>query len=205
LQALTEFPVIGVVAFVTTNVDGLLVLMIFLADRAYDARHIVLGQLAAVALWLLISVGIAHAALALPTQWLALLGVLPVGLGLLKLVELRRADGAAEIAPLEPATQGLLKRVHSRAGAVALVAVSNGADNIALYVALFANSTRAEITGFSVLFLVLAGLWCGLAHALVRTPWLGARIGDGSQKLLPFILIGLGVHILSKGLVGGSG
>jgi cadmium resistance protein CadD (predicted permease) len=204
MHGLTEFLAIGVVAFVSTNVDGLLVLMIFLADRTYDARHVVLGQFAAVALWLLISVGIAHAALVLPTQWLALLGVLPVGLGLLKLVESRRADGADEIAPLEPETQGLLKRVHSRAGAVALVAVSNGADNIALYVALFANSTRAEITGYSVLFLVLAGLWCGLAHLLVRTPWLGQRIGDSGQKLLPFILIGLGVYILSKGLVGGA-
>src|SRR5262245_55278565 len=178
--------------------------MIFFADCECTPAHIAAGQLLATALWIGISVVAAAAALAIPSQWLAVLGVIPIGLGLAKFKALRASSAsfADELEQVELDTHRSLRRTHSRVGAVALVALANGGDNIAEYIALFSTSTPEQIAWLAALFVGLAAAWFALAFYLVRHSWLGIRIEQYGERFLPVVLIGLGLYILAKGLSG---
>jgi len=201
---LLELLALGTLAFVATNVDGLLVLMVFFADAEFAPIHIASGQLIAATLWVGISVAASAAAVTVPTQWLAWLGVIPIGLGLAKLKVARAGSVslAVELEQVEADKRRSLRRTHSRVGAVALVALANGGDNIAVYIALFSTSTPERIAGFAALFLGLAAGWCALAYALVHHTGLGMRIEQYGERVLPMVLIGLGLYILAKGFTG---
>ncbi len=195
---------LGAAAFISTNVDGLLVLMVFFADSEFAPAQIAAGQLAATALWIVISVAASAAALALPTHWLALLGLVPIVLGLTRLKVLRASgdEPAEERTAVEAEKDRSLRRTHSRVGAVALIALANGGDNVAVYVALFATSTPTQIAAFSGVFLGLATVWCVAAYWLVRRTWLGVEIERYGERALPVVLIALGLYIVGKGLAG---
>ena len=79
---------------------------------------------------------------------------------------------------------------------VAIVTASNGADNIAVYTPLFAVQTMVERGITVVVFLVMTGLWCGIAAWLVRHPIFGPPIRRWGRPLLPAVLIGLGILVL---------
>jgi len=199
-----ELLALGTLAFVATNVDGLLVLMVFFADAEFAPIQIAAGQLVAATLLVGISVAASVAVVTMPTQWLALLGIIPIGLGLAKLKVARAGSAslAAELEQVEADKRRSLRRTHSRVGAVALVALANGGDNIAVYTALFSTSTPERIAGFAALFLCLAAGWCVLAYSLVHHTGLSVRIEQYGERVLPMVLIGLGFYILAKGLTG---
>ena len=44
--------------------------------------------------------------------------------------------------------------------------------------------------------LVMTALWCALAHWLVNHPTLGAPIRRYGHRILPFVLIGVGVMVM---------
>src|SRR5262249_36647583 len=201
---LLELIAVGTLAFVATNVDGLLVLMVFFADSDFAPIHIAAGQLIAATLLVGISVVASAAAVTIPTQWLAWLGVIPIGLGLgkLKVARAGSAGLAGEREQVDTDERRSLRRTHSRVAAVALVALANGGDNIAVYIALFSTSAPERIAGFAALFVGLAAGWCALAYSLVHHPWLGMRIEQYGERVLPMVLIGLGFYILAKGLTG---
>ena len=45
-------------------------------------------------------------------------------------------------------------------------------------------------------FAVLTAAWCGLAHWLVNHPTVGAPIRRYGHRVLPFVLIGVGVMVM---------
>lgn len=124
---------LGTVAFVSTNVDGLVVLTVFCADSDFRAAQVVAGQLLATTAWVAVSALAALAAVVIPTRWLGLVGLLPILLGLIQFKALRDEGwGGGNDAPDEPLQSYSVKQTPSRIGAVALVVLAKGADNIAV-------------------------------------------------------------------------
>ena len=80
--------------------------------------------------------------------------------------------------------------------AVAAVTIANGGDNLGIYTPLFATRTGPEVALLIAVFAILTGVWCLLAHGLVNHPALGAPIRRYGRRVLPFVLMGLGVLIL---------
>jgi cadmium resistance protein CadD (predicted permease) len=175
---------VGVVVFASTNVDDLLVLLAFFADPRYRARQVVLGQL--VGITALTAAGLAAAllSLVLPPAQLGLLGLVPLGLGVVKLVRRPRAEGAEQA------------RGAAAVLAVAAVTIANGGDNLAVYVPLFATRRPWQVAVIAATFLVMTLVWCALSYALVTHATLGPPLRRWGTRLLPFVLIGLGVYIL---------
>jgi cadmium resistance protein CadD (predicted permease) len=68
-----------------------------------------------------------------------------------------------------------------------------------VYIPLFANNPKS-IGVYAVLFAVMTAMWCALGYALVNNPIAGQHVRRYGHVLLPFVLIGLGVHILSDAL-----
>jgi len=179
----------AVIVFATTNVDDLALLSMFFADRAYRPRNVVVGQFVGITALVAASALGAFAALALPPGWLALVGLAPLGLGVHKLVQFwRKRDAAGEALPRRPRSLQVL--------AVASVTIANGGDNIAVYVPLFAANQNA-IRIYVAVFAGMTGMWCAAGYFLVNNARFGARVARYGHVLLPFILIGIGAHILA--------
>ena len=81
---------------------------------------------------------------------------------------------------------------------VAAVTFSGG-EEIGIYTALFAtnNDVAAIITLISVV-MVLTALWCFLANYLIQHSFLADISRRVGNRILPFVLIGLGVYILTE-------
>lgn len=189
---------LAVVVFVSTNIDDIFLLSAFFADRHLRPWSIVAGQFLGIGVLVAASTLAALAALVVPEGWVALLGLVPLGLGIRRLLDLRRGDaeeGEAEV--LERTAQ---RRTRSQALAVSGVTIANGGDNLGVYIPLFAS--QAEwIPVYAAVFAVMTGLWCGMGWLLVNNRWLGAPLRRYGHVLLPIVLVGLGLYILSGALV----
>jgi cadmium resistance protein CadD (predicted permease) len=189
VSGLLEAALLGVVAFAATNVDDLFVLTAFFADPSSRAWHVVLGQYLGIAVLTVASMACALAALAIPTAWVGLLGLLPVAIGVKKLYEARRRIEA----PAPP-----LRAAGTAALSVAAVTVANGGDNLVIYISLFASQSRSSWLLLAGVFAVLTGLWCVVGLSLVRHRTLGPLLRRHGRRVLPWLLIGLGVYIIVR-------
>lgn len=183
----------AIVLFTVTNIDDLIVLALFFARAravGVGGRAVVLGQYAG---FLVIVAGClvgAAGAGALPSRVIRLLGVIPILLGLWVGWREWRGD---EDSPA-PAV--------SSWWAVAGVTVANSGDNIGVYVPAFAGRSVAVLAGFTLVFLVLVGVWCLIGRVLTGHPAVTSAVHRWGDVLTPLALIGIGCAILT-GLFGG--
>ncbi|WP_437821090.1 cadmium resistance transporter [Sorangium sp. So ce1078] len=189
---------VSVVVFISTNVDDILLISAFFADPGFTPRQVVAGQLLGMGALVVASAACALLAVRVPDGWIGLLGLLPLALGLRGLWALRRGSGKADddddAADKPPGGAARFKAL-----AVAGVTIANGGDNLGVYIPLF-SSTPEHVPLHAAVFAVMTGAFCALGHHLVHHPILGSRIRRHGRVALPFVLIGLGLWILSDAL-----
>lgn len=188
MEALAQLG-LATVAFATTNVDDILLLAAFFADPRLRPRAVVAGQFLGIGLLTVASAVVAAASLAVPPGWVALLGIVPLMLGIVKLIQLLRPIPTGQEEDLS-SVQG-----RSQAFAVATVTIANGGDNLGVYIPIFANNPSG-VPWFAAVFAVLTAVWCVAGYALVNNRWFGERLSRIAQVILPFVLIGIGLHVL---------
>lgn len=192
--------VVGVMLFATTNIDDIFLTMAFFADPRLDRRAVVAGKFLGIGAIVAVSTAAAACAMAVPPEWVALLGLAPLGLGLHRLWSAWRAPpGAADEDDGATAAAGSLV---AQACSVAGVTAANGGDNLGVYVPVFTEQFQA-IPVFTVIFAVMTGLWCVGGNLLVNHRLIAATMRRLAGRLLPWVLIVLGVCILAgaRGLV----
>src|SRR5215469_5921817 len=128
--------------------------------------------------------------LVIPTAYIGLLGMGPIAIGIKKLYYLVR-NQETEISVV--GTGG-----HGRRLTVAVVTMANGGDNIAMYTALLATCDRFDMPVVGIVFAIMTGFWCLGAHWLVNHRAIGLPIRTQAHRMVPFVLIGLGILILIK-------
>lgn len=178
-------PALGL--FVVTNVDDLLILVLFFgraAGRPGAAWRVVAGQYLGFTATVAVSVAGALGAAQLPESWLPWLGVLPIALGLHAAWEAWRHDDDTGRLP----AAGVLP--------VAAITFVNGGDNIGVYVPVFSRSDPAGVTVYVVVFLLLVAVWCAAGRLLVSHRLVAQALVKWGDYLLPVVLIGIGVLIL---------
>ena len=85
-----------------------------------------------------------------------MLGIVPILIGLKKLLDLyREHEETAESLEQPPDAGG-----NGRAVSVAIVTMANGGDNIGIYTPSFAIRSASEIAVIALIFFVMAALWC---------------------------------------------
>jgi cadmium resistance transport/sequestration family protein len=184
-------------AFISTNLDDILLLVMWFAqvNTTFRRRHIVAGQYLGFVATIAISLLGFAGALALPRSLVGLLGLLPIALGVRGL--LRRSQPDDDDKPTLSDRNPLLASLLSpQTYGVAAVTLANGADNVSIYVPLFASQRPAELTLIIVVFLLLMGVWCYIGYRLVRHPTMARLLAHYGGRLLPYVLIGLGVYIM---------
>ncbi|MFM7548138.1 MAG: cadmium resistance transporter [Cyanobacteriota bacterium] len=196
-SSLPSTVLLGIGLFASTNIDDIFLTMAFFVDHRLGRTAIVVGKFVGIGSLTLLSAIAAAGSLVVSPEWIALLGFVPLGLGLHALWANRRAALVTEDDDrIEKAPTAFLAQV----GAVAGVTAANGGDNLGVYVPVFAEDFSA-IPVFVVVFALMTLLWCVAGHLLVSHPRLIGSIRRLSRRLLPYVLIDLGVLILS-GAVG---
>jgi cadmium resistance protein CadD (predicted permease) len=197
---------LGIAVFVATDIDDLFVLMLFFSSSNYKAHQVILGQYLGIGLLVVVGAIGSLIALVVPPIVVGLMGLLPIAIGVKKLLELRRKN-AEEQEDGEIPQKNLQQNNGNRASrlsflTVAGVTVANGGDNIAVYVPLFASSsTLSESIVLVAIFLVTTAAWCAIAYYLVDHRFIATRISRIGHILLPFVLIGLGIYILAEAFI----
>lgn len=186
---------VAVVVFVATNVDDILLLAAFFADPGLGSRTVVVGQFIGIGTLVLVSTCLSLVALAVPEGYTSLLGVVPLALGLWKVREIwaPNEDGADQARDAEHRAES---RTHSQLLAVAGVTIASGADNLGVYIPIFARDPEA-IPVYAVAFMVLTAVWCAAGNLLVRSPGIGTHLRQYGHVLLPIVLVALGLWILA--------
>lgn len=188
------FPLIGIgiSAFVATNIDDIFVLMLFFSTLNFRKGQVVIGQYFGIGLLVLISTLGSLLALVVPQYIIGLLGLVPISIGIIRLVQLRKKNNS-----ISEKTSQISRWSHLPILTVAAVTFSNGGDNIGIYTPLFAKySLAGEVIFISLIFMIMTGFWCVAAYYLVRHPLIASRIKKTGHIIFPCVLIGLGIYIL---------
>lgn len=187
---------IAIGVFASTNIDDIFLLAAFFSDKELRVRSIVLGQCLGIGLLVAVSCIIAFFSLALPPGYVSFLGALPLYLGIRKLPSLWTVtEDAKEEENVQTQEKIIEKNTGSQIMAVSAVTLANGGDNLGVYIPMFANSL-SSIPLFVLIFAIMTLLWCFLGHVLVNNKIAGHWIRRYGHKVLPVVLIILGLHIL---------
>ncbi len=190
---------IGIAGFAATNVDDIFLLIMFFSDSSmtFPVKQVVIGQYIAIGLLVAISALGFFFSMAVPTYVIGLLGIVPIAIGLRKLALFTKKKES-------DVNQAVRDKSKSNLAfaAVASVTFSNGGDNIGVYTPLFAKyNSLSQITALATIFMAMTAVWCIAAYYLVNHPLVASKIHRIGHIILPFVLIGLGIHILTESFV----
>lgn len=178
---------LSIVVFVATNIDDIFILLGMLCDPRLRLRHVVVGQYLGLGALYAVSIAASLVSLVLAPAYVGLLGLAPIMIGLKQLYDLGKPDDDAPESGRSAA--GVLS--------VAAITIANGGDNIGIYTPLFATRSWMEIAIIGAAFALMTALWIAAAHWFISHPTLGAPIRKYGPRLVPFVLIGLGVLIMT--------
>jgi cadmium resistance protein CadD (predicted permease) len=193
-----DFPAlvgVGIAAFVSTNIDDLFILMVFFATARFPFSQIVLGQYIGMGSLIGVSLAGSLIALVLPHNLIGLVGLFPIAIGIKELLELHKKGDKEDD---ERLANKLLRSKKTRLPFLTVAAITfSGGEEIGIYTTLFATNNEVEsiIILISVV-MVLTALWCFLASYLVKHSFLANVFRSVGSRLLPYVLIGLGIYIL---------
>ncbi|MCY7321123.1 MAG: cadmium resistance transporter [Phormidesmis sp. CAN_BIN36] len=198
---LTNTIAAGISAFVATNLDDVVILMLFFAqtNSTFRPKHIVVGQYLGFSVLLLASLPGFLGGLIVPKSWIGLLGLVPIVIGLHQLIHLKSEDNQTQMitSPSSDSKASTLAEfLAPQSYQVAAVTIANGGDNIGIYLPLFARSDLVSLSVILSVFLMMVGMWCYIANQLVRHPIVARVFMRYGSAIVPFVLIGLGVFIL---------
>lgn len=196
---------VGLSSFVATNLDDIIILMIFFTQvsSTFRRRHIVVGQYLGFLALLLASLPGYFGGLVVPKAWLGLLGFLPIWIGISQLLKREADKPEVKAVSNEPTFRNktsmmtaLSSLLSPQVYQVAAVTIANGADNVGIYIPLFASSSLPRLAVMVGIFLILVGVWCWIAEQLTRQRAIAALLTRYGHRAMPFLLVGLGLYIL---------
>lgn len=186
-----DVAITSILAFVSTNIDDIFLLMLLYAQATESRarRSILAGRYAGTGFLLAVSILGAYGLQFVSGQYLRLLGLVPIGLGIKAWVDYRRQkDGVEDEESTELRRIGFLT--------VALITVSAGGDNIGVYIPLFAGYGVPQLICVTVVFAVMTALWSWLGERLADLPLIRQKIRQYKDRAVAVIFVVLGVYIL---------
>ena len=186
----TIFAAIG--AFAVTNVDDFVLLTILFIDsqtRGGMRRwNIIAGQYLGFIILLVISGVGAVGLVVIRTEWVGWLGLLPLVIGVYRLIKVARYG--AEYVERPAGLNGVLS--------VAAATAANGGDNLALYVLIFHTQAPFDTTITVAVFLLLLAIWCAGASLVgTRAKVISVLVHVG-EWLVPGVYFIIGSIILVR-------
>jgi cadmium resistance protein CadD (predicted permease) len=209
------------VAMATTFDDNIYLTGFFSeTNRTFRPLHVVVGELLGFTVLIGTSFLVSRVlAKTIPLSAIGWLGLMPILIGLANLVELVRPTPPRELQPPHqgPRTEGFATRQLSlttvlrehQTYKVSAVTLSNGGNNLSIYIPLMAASSSGGALLTVVVCYLAVITWLSLSFRLTRLPFVAIHLSRHARRLFPFVLMWLGFRILSdsgawKGLGGGN-
>jgi cadmium resistance protein CadD (predicted permease) len=194
-------PLIALAAFASTNVDDLFLLGSLFVDAEFRTISIVVGQFLGMSLLVAISILATVLTVSIPGEWLCFLGMAPLLLGLDRLWKLfarkpRSSLTNADRSDFVGKENLRFGWARSEAVFVTLLTVANGGDNLSVYIPLF-SVQRTLIPLYVLVFGLMTALWCFLGAYLTSHRRFGTAVKRYGRFIIPFVLIGIGLNVLS--------
>ncbi|MBE9057616.1 cadmium resistance transporter [Sphaerospermopsis sp. LEGE 08334] len=191
----------GVVAFSATNIDDIVILLVFFAqvDDNFRPWQIVIGQYLGFTILVILSLPGLFGGLILPENLIGLLGLIPIAMGI-SIVVNQETDSLAEVSPEITLSTTSKNRIflNSQIYTVAMVTIANGSDNISIYIPLFSSTSLYSFLVIIALFFFLLAVWCYAAYKLTHQKKIANFLTKYVNSLVPFVLMGLGFLIVWK-------
>ncbi|QYF84891.1 CadD family cadmium resistance transporter [Brevibacterium sp. PAMC21349] len=196
-------------AFIVTNIDDIFVLMLlFSQSKAHTnvtdvgkinmqtkknliyPRDIVIGQYLGFSLLVLISLLGTFGVMLIPEQWVGLLGLIPIYLGIKLFIKGEDEDEGAIISSLN---SGRFSKLFM---SVAFITFANGGDNIGIYVPFFSTLGTNQLSITVITFLVMVAIWCYIGYRLAAFRHVSEILEKYGRWIIPIVFIGLGIYIM---------
>ncbi|MGI8834943.1 MAG: cadmium resistance transporter, partial [Nitrososphaeraceae archaeon] len=148
-----------------SNIDDTFILIILFSTASFRARDVFTGQFLGIAVLILLSALGSLIALVVPSFVIGLMGIIPIGIGVKRLIELRHRDGTTK-----EAVQ-INKNSYLSFLTVTGITVSNGGDDIGVFTPLFAKyNDSSEVTVLITIFMAMTIVWCVVTYYFVNHP-----------------------------------
>jgi cadmium resistance transport/sequestration family protein len=192
--------VTAIAAFIATNLDDIMILTLFFAQEDSSTRkhHIVIGQYLGFTILIIASLPGFFGGLVIQRPVIGLLGFLPLIIGIYQLFRRDHDGGEIQLVNEDSNSKKSFFRslINPQIYTVAAVTVANGADNISIYLPLFASSNWLKLVITLAVFYVMVGIWCGLGYYFTRHRIIIDIFSRYGHILTPLVLISLGIYIL---------
>ncbi len=192
-------------SFIVTNIDDIFVLMLLFSQASSQAKasngrtvkgnriypkDIVIGQYLGFALLVLISLLATFGVTLIPDQWVGLLGLIPIYLGVKLFIKGEDEDEGAILSSLNKFNKFYLS--------VAFITFANGGDNIGIYVPFFSTLNNNQLVITVVTFFIMVAVWCLIGYRLARFRYVSETLEKYGRWVIPIVFIGLGFYIMAE-------
>lgn len=192
-------------SFIVTNIDDIFVLMLLFSQASSQAKasngrtvkgnriypkDIVIGQYLGFALLVLISLLATFGVTLIPDQWVGLLGLIPIYLGVKLFIKGEDEDEGAILSSLNKFNKFYLS--------VAFITFANGGDNIGIYVPFFSTLNNNQLVITVVTFFIMVAVWCLIGYRLARFRYVSETLEKYGRWIIPIVFIGLGFYIMAE-------
>ncbi|RPA55896.1 cadmium resistance protein CadD [Aerococcus agrisoli] len=192
-------------SFIVTNIDDIFVLMLLFSQASSQAKasngrtmkgnriypkDIVIGQYLGFALLVLISLLATFGVTLIPDQWVGLLGLIPIYLGVKLFIKGEDEDEGAILSSLNKFNKFYLS--------VAFITFANGGDNIGIYIPFFSTLNNNQLVITVVTFFIMVAVWCLIGYRLARFRYVSETLEKYGRWLIPIVFIGLGFYIMAE-------
>lgn len=219
MDGLMSAVTVGVATAMATTFDDNIYLALFFSrtNRQFRPLHIVCGEYLGFTLLIGISLSGFLLGRVVDSAWLGLLGLLPISIGVNTLLARQSCEQDAPSLQLSSGSDRGRGRLQTSSGAsrcrpltlwralrdrrtyqVSAVTIANGGNNIAIYIPLFASSTLPRLGVILLVCYAAIGLWCFNSWFLIRQPHTAVVMSRTVARLVPFVLIALGLSILVR-------
>lgn len=180
-------PVI-ITAFVSTNIDDLFLLTLFFtqAKSKKDYQTIIISQLLGIYTILITSIILGNLLTSTDVLPIHLLGAIPFTIGMIGFVKFIKHKNI----PTTDVTQTKLT-----IPTLTLITLSNGSDNLSVYLPLFSQYSYLETLLVIITFGVIVLLWCLAGSWLSKNNLLEKTLERVSDWLVPIVYTCLGLII----------
>jgi len=180
----------AILAFASTNVDDIFLLMLFFGLKKYKPSTIILGQYLGIAALVVISLALAFVGSFISPRYVGFLGLFPIYLAIKQVIDFIRDKSG-------PGAEGVqISGARFGAIAVAGVTIANGGDNIGIYIPLFTTMEVLEKAILCIVFTIMVYFWCIIARYLAAHRLLANSLSKYAHVIMPIVLFGLGIFIL---------
>lgn len=196
----------GIIAFLATNIDDIIILLLFFSqiNANFRRRHIFFGQYLGFTAIIIASLPGFFGGLVIRRELIGLLGILPIFIGLKQLLSQKEETTEVQTVTSDfkqsphrnPIVSFVLSLLHPNTYKVAAVTFANGGDNISIYIPLFAGQNLATLGVILSVFFLMVGVWCFIAYLLTLQQTIADILTRYGNIAVPYVLIGLGLFIM---------